>query len=80
MLGHRVGLDVNIDAVLEVFKPTNSTSNVALCVMTKNETLYIDEWVDFHIALGFVPIIIYDNSNDFDLMYGVHPNDDGLRS
>mmetsp|Transcript_38521 Transcript_38521/g.80730 ORF Transcript_38521/g.80730 Transcript_38521/m.80730 type:complete len:401 (-) Transcript_38521:181-1383(-) len=80
MLGRRIELDVNYNAVVEVYKPTNSTSNVALCVMMKNETLYIDEWVNFHIALGFSPIIIYDNSDDFDLMYGVHPNDDGLRS
>jgi len=61
---------------LIVYKPTNSTSNVALCVMVKNETLYLDEFVDFHYALGFSPIIIYDNSDDFDLMYGLHPLDE----
>jgi hypothetical protein len=61
---------------LTVYKPTNSASNVALCVMVKNETLYLDEWVDFHYALGFSPIIIYDNSDDFDLMYGLHPLDE----
>lgn len=61
---------------LTVYKPTNSTSNVALCVMVKNETLYLDEFVDFHYALGFSPIIIYDNSDDFDLMYGLHPLDE----
>lgn len=66
---------------VKVYKPTNSSSsNVALCVMVKNETLYLDEWVDFHIALGFSPIIIYDNSDDFDLMYGVHPNDESMQS
>ena len=49
--------------------------------MVKNETLYLDEFVDFHYALGFSPIIIYDNSDDFDLMHGLHPLDEyGYRS
>ena len=76
-------LNETAPTVVKVYKPTNSSSsNVALCVMVKNETLYLDEWVDFHIALGFSPIIIYDNSDDFDLMYGVHihPNDESMQS
>ena len=52
---------------VKVYAPTNSTSNVAICVIIKNETLYLDEWIDFHIALGFSPIYIYDNSQGFDL-------------
>lgn len=70
---------LDLNDVVVGYKPSNSTSNVALCAMVKNENLYLDEWVDFHIALGFSPIIIYDNSDDFDLKYGVH-SDDGLRS
>lgn len=56
-------------SVVKVYAPSNSSSNVAMCVIIKNETLYIDEWVDFHIALGFSPIYIYDNSLAFDLKY-----------
>ena len=28
---------------------------------------YIDEWVDYHLAIGFTKIYIYDNSENFDL-------------
>jgi len=33
----------------------------------KKERLYIDEWVDYHLGLGFEKIYIYDNSVDFDM-------------
>mmetsp|Transcript_23846 Transcript_23846/g.57504 ORF Transcript_23846/g.57504 Transcript_23846/m.57504 type:complete len:376 (-) Transcript_23846:496-1623(-) len=56
------------DSSVKVFAPpSNSTSNVAICLILKNDTLYLDEWLDFHIALGFSPIYIYDNSPDFEL-------------
>ena len=41
-------------------KKRNAT--VTLCLIVRNETLYMDEWVDFHIALGFAPIFICGNS------------------
>ena len=48
---------------VKVFSPSKrNDTNVALCVCVKNETQYIDEWVDFHIALGFSPLFIYDNA------------------
>lgn len=55
------------DDKIKVYAPSNSTVNVAICVVVKQETRYIDEWVDFHVALGFAPIYIYDNSPDFEL-------------
>eukprot|EP00584_Thalassiosira_punctigera_P027161 CAMPEP_0172580736 /NCGR_PEP_ID=MMETSP1067-20121228/139910_1 /TAXON_ID=265564 ORGANISM="Thalassiosira punctigera, Strain Tpunct2005C2" /NCGR_SAMPLE_ID=MMETSP1067 /ASSEMBLY_ACC=CAM_ASM_000444 /LENGTH=324 /DNA_ID=CAMNT_0013373483 /DNA_START=152 /DNA_END=1126 /DNA_ORIENTATION=+ len=58
---------VQSDARVRVYAPSKSTSNVAVCLIVKNETLYIDEWLDYHIALGFSPIYIYDNSPDFEL-------------
>ena len=57
----------NNDPGVRVYAPSNSTSNVAACLIVYNETLYLDEWLDFHIALGFSPIYIYDNSPDFQL-------------
>ena len=63
------GNNNNNTSVVKVYSQSNSSSNVAMCVIIKNETLYIDEWVDFHIALGFSPIYIYDNSVAFDLKY-----------
>ena len=35
--------------------------NVALVCMAKNEDNYIDEWIEYHIKLGFSKIIIYQN-------------------
>mmetsp|Transcript_12037 Transcript_12037/g.25976 ORF Transcript_12037/g.25976 Transcript_12037/m.25976 type:complete len:331 (+) Transcript_12037:75-1067(+) len=58
------------DILVGVYAPSNSTSTVAMCLVIKNATLYLDEWLDFPIALGFSPIFIYDNSPDFELMMG----------
>lgn len=56
------------DSRVKVFAPNNITSNnVAICLVIYNESLYLDEWVDFHVALGFSPIYIYDNSLEFQL-------------
>ena len=57
---------------VKVYKPSKSTSNVAICLIVKNETLYIDEWLDYNIALGFSPIIIYDNTKTFELNNSLH--------
>eukprot|EP00970_Alexandrium_tamarense_P013080 scaffold3240_cov197-Alexandrium_tamarense.AAC.19 len=47
---------------IHVYQPSQGNNRtVAICTVVKNETMYIDEWVDFHIALGFAPIYIYDN-------------------
>lgn len=35
---------------------------VALCAMAKCENLYINEWCEYHLALGFDHIYIYDNN------------------
>ena len=55
------------DLSVKVYSSTNSSANVALCLIVKDETPYIDEHLDYHIALGFSPIYIYDNSLDFEL-------------
>jgi Glycosyl transferase family 2 len=43
------------------------TEMAAICAMVKNEEAYLDEWVDYHVALGFSEIYVYDNSPDHDL-------------
>lgn len=35
-----------------------------VCVIAKNEELYIDEWVQYQLKLGFGRIYVYDNSDD----------------
>jgi hypothetical protein len=38
-----------------------------ICAIVKNEERYIDEWVDYNLALGFDRIYLFDNSDDFSL-------------
>ncbi len=40
---------------------------VSLCTVVKDEAIYLDEWTDYHLSLGFSDIIIYDNSEDNNL-------------
>jgi hypothetical protein len=41
--------------------------SAALCAFAKDEEPYLDEWVDYHLGMGFESVIIYDNSDKFDL-------------
>jgi len=41
--------------------------SAAICTIQKGGLRYIDEWVDYHLAIGFEKIYIYDNSDDFEL-------------
>lgn len=47
---------------VRVYSSPKSNATAGICVIVKNETIYLDEWADFHIALGFKNIVIYDNS------------------
>jgi hypothetical protein len=60
--------------------PTNATSNsttpvsspssppwAALCAVMRDEDRYIDEWADYHLALGFEQLHIYDSHPNFTL-------------
>ncbi|KAL7555403.1 hypothetical protein ACA910_017701 [Epithemia clementina (nom. ined.)] len=46
---------------------TKSNRTASLCLFIKNEQLYVNEYIDYHLALGFDEIFIYDNSPDFNL-------------
>ena len=37
--------------------------NAAICCMAKLENRYLREWVEYHLALGFKHIYIYDNND-----------------
>jgi Glycosyl transferase family 2 len=39
----------------------------ALCAVMRDEDRYIDEWVDYHLALGFEQVHIYDSHPNFTL-------------
>jgi hypothetical protein len=38
--------------------------DAVICSIALNEELYIDEWIKYHLALGFSKIYIYDNSDN----------------
>jgi hypothetical protein len=40
---------------------------VAICVLMKDAENYFEEWLDYHLAMGFDAIYIYDNSPSFEL-------------
>jgi len=39
----------------------NVPSDAVICAIALEEDLYIDEWIKYHLALGFAHIYIYDN-------------------
>ena len=46
---------------------TYHNETAVVCAIVMNEEAYIDEWVDYHHALGFSHFYIYDNSPDFEM-------------
>ena len=46
--------------------PHKPARTAAICAVQKWGLPYIDEWVDYHLAIGFETIFIYDNSDDFE--------------
>ena len=53
-----------------IFRPKTTNDTAAICAIVSEEEMYLDEWLDFHLGIGFRHIYIYDNSNDFDLGHG----------
>jgi hypothetical protein len=44
-----------------------SIDKIFICAIALHETLYIDEWIQYHKLLGFDGIQLYDNSKEFEL-------------
>lgn len=40
------------------------TGRIAICLIIKNEQRYLDEFVDYYLALGADKVIVYDNDSD----------------
>ena len=38
-----------------------------ICMVVKNEEAYLDEFVDYHHALGFEKVFLYDNTESFEM-------------
>lgn len=44
-------------------KSKDKVNDAVVCAIALNEELYIDEWINYNLALGFSHIYIYDNSD-----------------
>jgi len=53
------------DAAAQSHLPAHPTAVV--CAIQRNEAHYLQEFIDYHLGLGFAEIVIYDNSDDFEL-------------
>ena len=42
-------------------------TTIVICAIALNEERYIDEWIHYHLAIGFDHIYIYDNSEQYSL-------------
>jgi hypothetical protein len=45
----------------------NPHDRTVICAIVKSEEAYLDEWINYHLGIGFSHIFIYDNSYHFDL-------------
>ena len=65
----QLGYVINIRGTVPKYRrPTIYTNNKAVvCSIQKKEDAYIDEWVDYHLAIGFEMIYIYDNTDNYNL-------------
>jgi len=52
---------------------------VMMCAIVVNEEAYIDEWVDYHHALGFDTFHMYDNSEGFEMEQWAEEKGDHVR-
>lgn len=48
-------------------------SFLSICAVVKNEALYIEEWLAFHIVQGFTKFFIYDNQSTDDTVERLRP-------
>lgn len=45
------------------FEVEKDTETAVICAIVKEEQLYIEEWIEYHIHLGFTHVYIYDNDD-----------------
>ena len=52
--------------IMSTNRNTRRNNSAAICCIQKGGVPNIDEWVDYHLAIGFDTIYIYDDSNSFE--------------
>lgn len=58
-----VGNETSLAAHVEI----TNREKAAMCSIVVNEELYLDEFVNYHRALGFEKFFVYDNSDNFEM-------------
>mmetsp|Transcript_23519 Transcript_23519/g.32991 ORF Transcript_23519/g.32991 Transcript_23519/m.32991 type:complete len:410 (+) Transcript_23519:54-1283(+) len=51
----------------QFMKKNNHNFTAAICALVVDAEMYLMEWLDYHLALGFEEIFLYDNSENFEL-------------
>jgi hypothetical protein len=60
--------ETKVTEVETLAEPLSSVeASAAICTIQKGGLYYVDEFVDYHLALGFKTIYLYDNSDDLEL-------------
>jgi Glycosyl transferase family 2 len=54
-------------SAVRAYSRPKMNQTAAICAVGKHEAPYIDEWTDYHLALGFSSIYVYDNTDRFEL-------------
>jgi hypothetical protein len=70
---------VNDDHKEEPKTVRKNKRKVMMCAIVFNEEAYIDEWIDYHYALGFDEFHVYDNSKGFEMRQWAEKKGDHVR-
>ena len=62
---NRKNLSFNHNHFKNLDKNNSYGINVLICAITKQENLYLEEFIEYYVSLGIKKIILYDN-NDLD--------------
>lgn len=45
----------------------SSKPKIAICCIAKDENWYVNDWIGYHLALGFDHVYLYDNNDYIDV-------------
>ena len=45
----------------------SSKPKIAICCIAKDENWYVNDWIGYHLALGFDHVYLYDNNDNIDI-------------
>jgi hypothetical protein len=69
-LARTPGFSVALRSLYQARLRRNGGSNkAAACIIVLGEERYIDEWIQYHLFLGFSHIVLYDNSDRNEMAY-----------